>query len=219
MEPMAREAPDRYDPLPSLPEIPAWLWHRTSRAARVVRALSAPAILAAGVALAPRIGDSNREAQERTQRERARQRAELARTLQAEQRPILRRFAVARPDTLAARGRMMDGITSAIATDARARVRRGALKGPIRRVSCERFPSRPGAAGADRDLSQRRGRFSCIAVTAEFQGGVLGHQYRVAADFTTGRYAFCKITGLAGPEREQIVTIPAACGGEHYRER
>jgi hypothetical protein len=219
MEAMAREAPDRYEPLPPLSEIPAWLWRRTSRAARVAIAVGALAILAAVVALAPRIGDSNREAEQRAQRERAQQRAELARMLQAEQRPILRRFAVARPDTLTARASMMDGITTAIAADARARVRRGALKGPIRRVSCERFPNRPGTAGADRDLSQRRGRFSCIAVTADFQGGVLGHQYRVAADFASGRYAFCKITGRAGPERDQIVTIPAACGGENYRGR
>jgi hypothetical protein len=99
-------------------------------------------------------------------------------------------------------------------------VRRGALKGPIRRVTCERFPKgAPGALGADRDLSRHRGRFSCVAVTAEFQGGVIGHQYRVAADFETGRYGFCKITGRTGPEREQIVTIPRECGGDAYRDR
>jgi hypothetical protein len=112
---------------------------------------------------------------------------------------------------------MLAGIEAAIAADARARVRRGALEGPIRRVECERFPHRPGAPGADKDLTRARGRYSCVAVTAEFQGGVIGHQYRVAADFRTGRYGFCKITGRAGPEREQIVTIPEACGGDSFR--
>jgi hypothetical protein len=36
------------------------------------------------------------------------------------------------------------------------------------------------------------------------------------ADFTTGRYGFCKITGRAGPERDRPVAIPAACGGDAY---
>jgi hypothetical protein len=224
MKLMAREAPDRYEPLPALPQIPAWLWRRTSRAARIAIAVAGLAIVAAAVAVAPNISNSKREAGQRAQRERAQQRAQLARTLEAEQKPIAKRSHAPAPPgaggqaQLAARARMMGEITSAIAADARARVRRGALDGPIRRVTCERFPNRPGARGADRDLSRRRGRFSCIAVTAAFQGGVLGHQYRVAADFASGRYAFCKITGRAGPEREQVVTIPAACGGDAYRD-
>jgi hypothetical protein len=42
---------------------------------------------------------------------------------------------------------------------------------------------------------------------------VIGHQYRAEVDFGDGRYAFCKVSGQAGPAREQLVTTPKACGG------
>jgi hypothetical protein len=215
-------APDRYEPLPSLPEIPGWLWRRTGRAARVGIGVALLVVIAALAVLLPRIGDAKRDASARVAQERARAQAQLTRELEAEQRPILRRGAPApagapRATQLESRAELLGAIEAAIAADARARVRRGALKGPIRRVECERFPQRKGALGADKNLKLARGRYSCLAVTAEFQGGLLGHQYRAAVDFRTGRYGFCKITGRAGPEREQIVTIPAACGGDSYR--
>jgi hypothetical protein len=207
--------PDRYDPLPALPEIPGWLWRRTSRAARVGLAVAlALAIVAAAIAIS-RAGDARTDANTRAAQERAQQRASLKHRLEAEQRPVAGSTAPAR--TLPARARAMRGMEAAIAADARSRVRRGALEGPIRRVECDRFPRAPGAVGAEKDLTRSRGRWSCLAVRADFQGGELGHQYRLAADFRTGRYAFCKITGRAGPEREQIVTIPAECGGNSFK--
>ncbi len=72
---------------------------------------------------------------------------------------------------------------------------------------------------ANEDLSRRRGRYSCVAVTAEFgtgelgATGVIGHQYRTEVDFHSGRYAFCKVAGQAGPSREQLATTPGVCGG------
>jgi hypothetical protein len=116
-------------------------------------------------------------------------------------------------DSVAARAVMMDDVAAAIEADARARVRRGALDGRIRRVECEPFPRTVDGVGAERDLSRRRGRYSCLAVTSEFTGGVIGHNYRVLADFETGRYAFCKIAGQSGPSRDQLVTTPRVCGG------
>jgi hypothetical protein len=107
----------------------------------------------------------------------------------------------------------MDDLATAIATDARARVRRGELDGRIRRVDCEPFPRTVDGRGADDDLSRRRGRYACLAVTSEFTGGLLGHQYRALVDFETGRYAYCKISGQSGPSRDQLVTTPRACGG------
>ena len=210
---MAKEGPDRYEPLPALPELPAWLWRRTPPAGRAGIAALIVGIVVAAVVLAPGIGDSTREAQERATRAKAARDAQIARELAAEQRPITRR---ARPPghDAHARARMLDAIAQQVLEDARARVAKRAFKGPIRRVACEPFPN--GSEPADRDPRRRRGRYSCIAVTAEFEGGVLGHQYRVAADFATGRYGFCKITGRAGPERDRPVTIPAACGGDDY---
>jgi type II secretory pathway pseudopilin PulG len=212
---------DRYEPLPALPELPRWLWRKMGRWARVAVILIPLAAAVAAVVVVPGLRGSQREADERVQQERAAQRAELARRLAAEQRPIAGRSdAVAADAPLAARARTMDGLGAAIRADASARVRRGELDGTIRRVTCEPFPRSLGSSGADRDLSRRRGRFACVAVTAEFErtsdnpGGVIGHAYRALVDFAAGRFSFCKITGRAGPEREQIVTIPRACGGD-----
>jgi hypothetical protein len=214
---MGRDEPDRYEPLPGLPELPGWLWRRTSPVARIAIGLALVGIVVALVLIVPNLKSSQQLADERTAREKAAERAQLARELEAEQRPIERRYPGGGTDTqLAARERMMDSVRASIQADARARVRRGALKGPIKGVTCDPFPNRVGATGADRDLDRRRGRFSCVAVTAEFSGGVIGHQYRVLADFGSGRYGFCKITGRPGPEEHQIVTIPPACGGDAH---
>jgi hypothetical protein len=204
--------PPRYEPLPGLVELPAWVWRRAGHGARIGALLLVLAAAAFAVALAPGLRDSAREQDDAVRRERAEQRAELARRLEAEQRPIHRRSRAVAP-TLAARAALMDEMTAAIASDARARVRRGELDGRVRRVECEPYPRTVDGIGADRDLTRRRGRYSCLAVTSEFSGGVIGHTYRVLADFGTGRYAYCKIAGQSGPSRDQLVTTPRACGG------
>ena len=107
----------------------------------------------------------------------------------------------------------MDEVAAAIEGDARARGRRGELNGRIRRVVCEAFPRTLNGAGAERDLSRRRGRYSCLAVTAVFTGGAIGHPYRALVNFETGRYAYCKSSGKPEPSREQLATTPRACGG------
>jgi hypothetical protein len=154
----------------------------------------------------------SRDNEERLQRERAGQRAQLASRLEAEQRPVRGRSRSVAP-TLAARAALMDDLAAAIASDARARARRGDLSGRIRRAECEPYPRTVDGTGADRDLTRRRGRYSCLAVTSEFSGGVIGHTYRALVDFETGRYAYCKIGGQSGPSRDQLVTTPRACGG------
>ena len=50
-----------------------------------------------------------------------------------------------------------------------------------------------------RDLTRRRGRYSCLAITSEFTGGVIGHQYRALVDFETGRYALLQDHRPVGP--------------------
>jgi hypothetical protein len=218
------DEPDRYEPMPSVLELPGWLWRKVGRRARIAAVATLLALVAAGVALAPSITESKRERSLAEQRQRAEQRAELVRRLKAEQRPRFGRAGAVAPSgapaqQLAARRRALDGAIGAILLDARRRVRSGQLDGPIKRVECERFPRSVDALGAHEDLSQRGGRYSCVAVTAEFGrsrasiGGVIGHTYRLKIDFTTGRYAFCKVSGQAGPSREQLVTTPEACGG------
>lgn len=199
--------PPRYEPLPGLAELPTWAWRRAGRGARIGAGLVLLAALAMAVVMVPALRDEAREQDDALRRARAEQRAELVRRLEAEQRPVRGR------SRAVARASMMDELTAAIEADARARVRRGELDGRIRRVESEPFPRTVDGIGADRDPTRRRGRYSCLAITAEFTGGVIGHQYRVLVDFRTGRYAFCKITGQSGPSRDQLVTTPRACGG------
>jgi hypothetical protein len=217
--------PERYEPLPGIPQLPGWLWRRMGRGGRVAAALVVVVAIAAGVALAPGILESKQERAKSQELERAEFRAQRIRELEAEQRPRFRRSESVAPagagdeQRLAARAGLMQELRRAVLADSRRRVRRGELDGPIRRVVCEPFPRTIEGVGADRDLSRRTGRYSCVAVTAAFArnkssvGGVIGHQYRVLVDFESGRYAFCKVSGQAGPSREQLVTTPRACGG------
>ena len=195
------------------------------RGGRIAGAVFLLALVAAGVALVPSIQESKDDRARSEERARAQARAELARTLKAEQRPRFARSASVAPagagaqERLAARAQVMDELQASVLADARRRVRAGSLEGPILRVECEPFPRSVDAIGADSDLSRRQGRYSCLAVTAEFErtdqsiGGVLGHQYRTLVNFESGRYAYCKISGQAGPSRDQLATTPSACGG------
>jgi hypothetical protein len=195
------------------------------RGARIAAALAVVAAIAIAVALVPGVLESKHERAESEQRARAELRAQRIRELEAEQRPRVRRSrSVAAPgavaeERLAARAGLMDELSGNVLADARRRARGGELDGPIQRVVCQPFPRTVDGVGADRDLSRRRGRYSCVAVTAAFGRGeasirgVIGHQYRVLVDFQTGGYAYCKISGQAGPSREQLVTTPRACGG------
>ena len=88
-------------------------------------------------------------------------------------------------------------------------MRAGTLEGTIRRVECEPFPR---SLNPERQLARRRVRLTCLAVTADFEGGALGHPYRALIDFATGRYAFCKIAARLDPTDAEVTT-PRECGG------
>jgi hypothetical protein len=217
--------PERYEPMPGITALPGWLWRRTGRGARLTLLGALIVLLATAAALVPVILESKEERAESDRRERAERRAELIRRLETEQRPRHRRStSVATPgatanEQLEARSALMDELHAEILADAGVRVRRGDLDGPIRRVECEPFPRSVDGVGAHQRLGPRTGRYACVAVTAEFgtgevgATGVIGHQYRTMVDFESGRYAFCKVSGQAGPSREQLVTTPRACGG------
>jgi hypothetical protein len=216
---------DRYEPMPGVAELPGWLWRRMGRAARLAALGALILLVALAAALVPAILESKDDQAESDRRARAEQRAELIRRLETEQRPRQRSSASVAPpgapraEQLGARAALVDELNGAILADARARVRRGDLDGPIEHVRCEPFPRSVDPVGAHEQLGSRTGRYACVAVTAEFgtgeagATGVIGHQYRTMADFVTGRYAFCKVSGQAGPSREQLVTTPRVCGG------
>jgi hypothetical protein len=219
------DRPDRYEPMPSLAELPGRVWRRMGRGLRIATGVALLAMIAGGILLVPAAQQAQQERDARERRERAEAREREIRALQLEQRPRFRRSA-SRPAAdagpkarLAARAALLDEVSVSILRDARARVRRGALDGPIQRIECEPFPRSVTRAGADEDLSRRRGRYYCIAVTAEFDGtaesvgGALGHPYRAKVDFASGRYAFCKVSGRPDPTPDPRVTTPRVCGG------
>lgn len=140
--------------------------------------------------------------------------------IERDQRPRTGR-SVASPATaapaeqFAKRDQALNELRAAIGTDARERVRAGKLDGPIVEIECERFPRADSAdlVVPERDLSISEGRYSCLAVTRRFKGGVFGHPYRALLDFTTGEYAYCKITGSPELARDPRLATPRACGG------
>ena len=218
---MTKPQTDRYEPLPSLADMPGWVWRRLPPAGKFALALILVVIVAVGVALAPGIEKSKDERARSEEQRSARARAARLKQIRAEQRP---RFAsgLPAPGDVAGRQRLLDQAAKAVRADARARVAAHALKGPIQRVECEPFPRSVSRLGAHQTLARRYGRYACLAVTAEFgqsevsEAGTIGHPYRLRIDFRTGRYAFCKVTGRAGElaiSATSTVGVPRACGG------
>jgi hypothetical protein len=213
---------DRYEPLPGIARLPAWIWARMSRPARIAAGLVLLAGIALAVALAPGIGESKRERAQAEQEAKARHQADLKRRLIAESRPVPGRLSGAPADTVAARTAMLANLGDLVLSDARRRHAEGQLHNRAKGVECEPFPRTVSRRGAEHDLSRRSGRYSCLAVTSKFDpsessvGGSLGYPYRAQLDFTSGRYAFCKVSGRPGEGglvQHPIVTVPTACGG------
>jgi hypothetical protein len=215
------ELNDRYEPLPGLPQLPAYVWRRLPRGAKLAVAAAAVAAVALAVLLAPGI---QRGKEERTRAEAAEsariQLLELQRT-RREQRPRIARGAPAGAD-LEARAALVASASASIRADASERAAAGEFNGPIMRVECRPYPPEVDAVPADRVASKRFGRYACLAVTSEIpatsgnRSGVLGHPYRTRIDFRTGRYGFCKIRGRPGElavKSQPSVPLAPVCGG------
>ncbi len=220
---------ERYDAQPGLTRLPSWAWRRLPLAGKALVVLLPVAALVLALVLAPGIRDSKEERARDDQERSERLRAARAERLRAEQRP---RFASGEPapDSVSGRERLLATAAARVQTDARERVASGELDGPIRDTACEPYPRTEDRRGAERDLAATSGRYACLAVTAAFganaggdagpyeasEAGALGHPYRVRIDFSSGRLAYCKVSGRAGEgglRAESLVTVPRACGG------
>jgi hypothetical protein len=178
-------------------------------------------LIGLAIAIGPGIRESKSERERAERQERQRLREAREARIRREQRPIFVDGPAARSG-VPARKRLLDAASSSVLEDARRRAAEGQFRGPIRSVDCEPFPRSVDAVGAEESTTERFGRYSCLAVTAEFapseatRGGSVGHPYRLRIDFDTGRYAFCKIVGRPGEallERRFGPTVPRACGG------
>jgi hypothetical protein len=222
---------DRYEPLPSLVELPGFLVRKLSRRGRRAAAAVAGVLVAAlaaglvvGMPAITRSKDERAAAERRAEQER---RAQLAAALQAEMRPRSERGTAARglkgAAAIAARRALAADLAAAVHDDAVARVRAGELTYSVERVECERFPR--GAHGEDpaTELARPTGRYHCLAVTAEAprtettQSSSIGYPYRALVHFPSGRFTFCKVRGRPGEgsisPQQPLVPVPPACGG------
>jgi hypothetical protein len=222
---------DRYEPLPGLLEIPGFLVRKIPPRARKPAAFTAAVLgVAAAVALAlsiPAITESKDEraaSEAQAQRER---KAQHVAELQAQARV---REGVGTPargltgaTAVEARLALSHDLAAAVLSDAKARVRSGELTQSVDRVECERFPRRVGSDDPARDPSLRTGRYACLAITADAprtetqNPSSVGYPYRAFVHFDSGQYAFCRISGKPGEgalEREILLRVPPACGGE-----
>lgn len=190
----------RYEPLPDVAALPAWLWGKLPRAGRL--AVVAASVLAIGLvaALTPGIISSHRERARAEERREQRERAALLASINAEQRPHRSSGPAAGSDP-AARDRLIAAVASEVRSDA---ARRGDA---ILRVGCE--PYRPGGEGT----------LVCLAVTADTPATARnpaesqGHPYRVRVAFATGRFAYCRISPRATKKLRADTPLAPACGG------
>jgi len=199
----------RYEPLPSLDRLPAWLWRRTGSWARVAIGLALLATIASTAILVPALQREQRARAAAEQQARDAHHRQAIETLKREQRP---RFGHSKQT---ARPAMLRDLEGAILADARTR----GLQGPILGARCEPFPKTVGKPAPERDPRATNGSYSCLAVTSEIDrsaattGGELGHPYRASLDFATGRFALCKVSGRPDPIPDPEVTTPRVCAG------
>jgi hypothetical protein len=200
------------------------------RQRRLVTVALACAAVAAAALILPsllRKGEESRSAA--AQRHAALAIAE-ARRLRAEQRPHRGRPASLRPPApgaspaarLRARKALVADVERAILRDARARVARGELDGPIRSAQCgplQRAGRGKRITPDHEDLSKPIGRYDCIAVETDdvrAPGGEiiqLGYAFVAAVDFRTFAYVWCKNNPAPGERGAPLalVRLDRAC--------
>jgi hypothetical protein len=222
---------DRYEPLPGILQLPAFLVRKLSprgrRIAAVIGALLLVGAVAALIVAVPAITDSkedraaaDRRASEEHQRQRAAELQAELRLLHGNGTPAAGLEGAA---AVSARRALAADLAAAVERDAAARVRSGELERPVRRAECERFPRGKGGEDPAANLGSSTGRYACLAVTAEVArsetttGSDIGYPYRALVDFPAGEFTYCKVSGKPGEgslTRQFPVRVPKACGGE-----
>jgi hypothetical protein len=224
--------PDRYQPLPSLLELPSFLLRKLSpKRRRLVEAVGVVLLVAVAVGAVVALPEirSNQRAQEAREQRRdaARQRALEARYAR-EARPQDGRGPASAElggsAALAPRRALVDHLRAAVLADARTRARRGEI--PDHRYAttrCFGYPKRLGAPPPADDLAHGVANVECIAIARDVAprhgvtiGALIGQPYRARVDFARGRFAYCKIVQVPGElsiKLKPVLQIPAACGG------
>lgn len=224
---MVPPAPDRYEPMPGLAGLVAWIRRRVGRRGKALLVAAGVSLVAVGAVfafvLAPEI-DRNRKADElKERRDVAARRAALRVRLEREGVPRRGRSVVPadRRDDADERTRLIAGLERAITADATSRAAKVELRGPIRRTVCNPYPRRAGAVAPEADPASLRGTYDCVAVTSEIppigtKPGIIGYPFRAAVDFERFSYAWCRVPGSPGEggAKEPLFTVPRACSAQ-----
>lgn len=227
---MAAPPPDRYEPLPSLLELPGFLLRKLSpgwrRAVLTLLGLLALAAVAAAVFALPGVRQDERDREQAA--ERARRQAFVVRRARAQRlaRPRTRTgpaaAGLAGARALRARRALVTGLEAAVLADARVRAGRDERSRRYRSASCFEFPKRLDRPQPQEDLTRTRARYECIAVSSvvppseRSTGSLIGQPFRAVVDFERGRATWCLIVGRPGElvvERRQVLALSPACGG------
>lgn len=188
---------EHHDALPAFVRLPRFLLNKLPRRRRRAVVLGA-ILLAAGLAVGIKFAyDASQRAQLREARAEHAYRAGEARRLLADQRPLTARVGAASGAALVSR------LESAITADARARVRSGALSGPIRRTACRQGNGLVNRAD-DPNL------FRCLAITSSAVGVTLGHEFFVRVDRRRGLAIWCHNNYPPGHPDTHTVSVPVA---------
>jgi hypothetical protein len=179
-------------------------------------ALLAIVLLAAAALVVPGIVDDRRRADERAREAAQRRHAQALETADREQRPRTG-AGVADPGRGAAEDRRIRAREALLAKAHEALRADAAVRGAgeVQGLDCERFPRGSAPRPPVADLAVERAVYQCVAVTSRFgegseQEGVIGIPFRLVADFSRGRYAFCRVVPLS--DRDRLAhPLPDAC--------
>jgi hypothetical protein len=174
----------RYEPMPDLGGMPAWIWRRLPLAGKVAVAALPVVALALILAFGPGIRRANHEREQAAQAQAARADAADVARVRTLQRPHL------------GRGDLQS---------AAAAIRAGAGT-DVLRVDCEPYPPARGryeclAVTAD------------VPATERTPAGAKGLAYRVLLDDASGRYAYCRLAPRAAKVQREPVPLSPLCGG------
>ena len=202
----------------------------------ILGGLALAGVIVAASSILPGVFDAKREtdarAGARARRPRRRREeaadARAAPDARAPRRPASRRARPrAPPSSSPPAASSITALEGAILADARARVERGELDGPVKRVQLRAARSAtPATSARRRTWRNRRGRYDCVAVKREVMKdgkvvGLFGHPFVGTADFKRFTYVWCKDNKVPGERGKPLakVPIPAVCIGAEGRPR
>jgi hypothetical protein len=207
-----------------------WPW-LTDRMRWALAGLALVAVIVAAIVIVPKLSDTRERISVKERREQAARVASERARLIREQRPVRGRASgtlkppaagASDAEKLTARRALVGALEAAILTEARGRVARRQLDGPIRSARCEPLVRASGRPRDEEVLTKRRGRYDCVVVKRDVvrDGKVVayfGHPFVATLDFKRFTWVFCKDNKLPGERGKALAKValdPACLGAE-----